>query len=477
MLFNEIRPRRFSEVRGQEAVVWQCLARLRQGDFPQAVLCYGPRGTGKTTVARIIARALNCEKPEDGEPCGECPACRALQEGKAPDVLELDAATHNGIDDVRSLIEGTRYVTLLKKKVIILDEVHMFSGSAWNGLLKTLEEPPADVVFILCTTELEKVPVTARSRCMKLVFRQISMDAITAYLREILSGKGIKAEEAALRLIAKLSEGCMRDALTCLEQFMESGEITCDKVMGALGVAGEAAVFEILESIQEGDAKRALLAVEGIERAGKSIPLLVKDLMEALSLSAAAKNGMAMEEIGHTAEYKRMLAEFAGKSTVARTEQMLGVFMDLYMLVKGDMQLAFVLRAGVIHLISSESHMSRLEKEVGALKESIPKAGDGKNPTEEEGFLPAADVPFVRQDAEADEEAEKFMEPPDFSDLEEAGMPGGLADADAGGPAGGDLGLGGAVIGEVVYEEEAQEEGREEEDVDFSFFSGSARGQ
>ena len=218
-LYRKFRPDTFSEVKGQEHIVTTLTNQIKADRIGHAYLFCGTRGTGKTTVAKILAKAVNCEHPIDGSPCNECAVCRGISEGTSMNVIEIDAASNNGVDNIREIREEVSYrPTQGRYKVYIIDEVHMLSTGAFNALLKTLEEPPSYVIFILATTEVHKIPITILSRCQRYDFRRITIDTIAARLKELTEIEKVDVEERAIRYIAKAADGSMRDALSLLDQ-------------------------------------------------------------------------------------------------------------------------------------------------------------------------------------------------------------------------------------------------------------------
>lgn len=381
-LFNEERPKTWKQVVGQDTVVRQIRAKLADNRFPQAVIMTGPRGCGKTTSARIIAKALNCEKPVDGEPCCSCPSCKAIAEGKSGSVIELDAATNNGVDDVRSILEQLSFSHFGRKKVVILDEVHMFSASAWNALLKTLEEPPENVVFILATTEL-KVPLTVLSRCCKFEFRKLSMQDMENYLYDMCVKHNINAEPGALELISSHSDGCLRDALSTLEQFMHQGDVEAETVLDFLGMADDDAVFSILGSVITGDSGKAIVGLEELEKRGKNLPAVLKAMIEALTLATAYMESGDSYRILRSEEYVEKLKDFCGIADLARINQLQTAFMEVYPYLK--QQNSFLLKAAMVSVTSSESMLSRLERAVEEVRKGtapLPKPSTGTDKAE-----------------------------------------------------------------------------------------------
>ena len=250
-LYRKFRPPVFEDVKGQDHIITTLRNQIRSDRVGHAYLFCGTRGTGKTSVAKILAKAVNCENPVDGSPCGECAMCKEIATGNSMNVIEIDAASNNGVDNVREIIDEVSYSpTKGKRKVYIIDEVHMLSSGAFNALLKTLEEPPSYVMFILATTEVNKIPITILSRCQRYDFHRITIDTIEERLRQVVDAEGIQVEEKALRYIAKTADGSMRDSLSLLDQciaFNYGQELTYDKVLGVLG-AVDTAVFQNLFS-------------------------------------------------------------------------------------------------------------------------------------------------------------------------------------------------------------------------------------
>ena len=238
-LYRKFRPGRFEDVKGQEHIVTTLQNQIKADRIGHAYLFCGTRGTGKTSIAKIFARAVNCENPVEGSPCGECASCKAIAAGVSMNVIEIDAASNNGVDNIREIVDEVSYSPAEGRfKVYIIDEVHMLSIGAFNALLKTLEEPPSYVIFILATTEVHKIPITILSRCQRYDFRRISIETIAGRLRELMEKEQVQVEEKALRYIAKTADGSMRDALSLLDQciaFHFGQELTYDKALDVLG--------------------------------------------------------------------------------------------------------------------------------------------------------------------------------------------------------------------------------------------------
>ena len=254
-LYREYRPEVFEEMLGQEHIVKILKKQVESDSVNHAYLFCGTRGTGKTTTARLLAKAVNCLS-EGEKPCGKCDNCRAIKEGTFMDLIEIDAASNNGINDIRELRESVNFPPAVgRKKVYIIDEVHMLSKEAFNGFLKTLEEPPENVMFILATTEPQKLPQTILSRCIRMDFRRVSEADLETRMKEICQRKGIEIDEDALKLVATNADGSVRDGLTLLEQCISGreGKVTRDDVLDALGAVGEETYIDMTNAIADGD--------------------------------------------------------------------------------------------------------------------------------------------------------------------------------------------------------------------------------
>lgn len=281
-LYRKWRPDEFEEVKGQEHVVTTLKNQITHDRVGHAYLFCGTRGTGKTTVAKLFAKAVNCENPrEDGSPCNECATCKAISLGSSLNVKEIDAASNNGVDNIRDIRDDVQYTpTEGKYKVYIIDEVHMLSAGAFNALLKTLEEPPSYVIFILATTESHKIPVTILSRCQKYDFRRISLDTIYERLMELLGREGIEAEEKAVRYVAKTADGSMRDALSLLDQcisFYLGQKLTYEKVLEVLGVVDIEVFNKLTTDVSRGLTMDALAIIDEVVWQGRELSQFVMD--------------------------------------------------------------------------------------------------------------------------------------------------------------------------------------------------------
>ena len=261
-LYRKYRPSAFDEVKGQDHIVTTLRNQLRTGRVGHAYLFCGTRGTGKTSIAKIFAKAVNCESPVEGSPCGQCRICKSIEDGSFMNVIEIDAASNNGVDSVRQIVDEIKYSPSEGKyRVYIIDEVHMLSTGAFNALLKTLEEPPSYVIFILATTEAHKIPITILSRCQRYDFRRISVDTIAGHLASILQSEGINAEEKALQYVARVADGSMRDAESLLDQciaFFLGQDLTYEKILEILGGLDNETYAGLLRHIVKNDVSRAL---------------------------------------------------------------------------------------------------------------------------------------------------------------------------------------------------------------------------
>lgn len=280
-LYRKWRPSTFDEVVGQEHITSVLRYEIEHGTYSHAYLFCGSRGTGKTTCAKILAKAVNCESPINGSPCGVCSSCRSIESGAATDVLEMDAASNNGVDNIRDIRDEVVYTpSQLKYRVYIVDEVHMLSGSAFNALLKTLEEPPEHVIFILATTELQKLPATIISRCQRFDFRRISLPILTERLMKISEAEGFNTDEAAARLIAKLAQGGMRDAISLLDLCSGSNrEITVSAVEESAGITGRGTMINMVKAIVKKDYSVIFDTISQVVASSKDLSVFWQDLI------------------------------------------------------------------------------------------------------------------------------------------------------------------------------------------------------
>ncbi len=338
-LYRAWRPGTFSEIVGQDAVVRTLRRQVESGRIAHAYLFCGTRGTGKTTAAKVLSRAINCLSPRDGDPCGECEICLALKQETCMDVLEIDAASNNGVDEIRELRDKIKYPpTLTKHKVYIIDEVHMLSSGAFNALLKTLEEPPEHAVFILATTEPQKLPATILSRCQRFDFKRISVDTIIARLRIVLDGINREADDDALNEIARAAEGAMRDALSLLDVCLSftDGIVRGDLARDVLGTAGRDFMFEFIDAVIAYDAHGAIEHIDTAMRRGSDPRVFALD-------AAAHLRGVLLAQIAG-ADVQALLEvtqedaqRFADQAARADRDQLMRA-MELFMRVESEMK-------------------------------------------------------------------------------------------------------------------------------------------
>ncbi|MBR7123220.1 MAG: DNA polymerase III subunit gamma/tau [Oscillospiraceae bacterium] len=300
-LYRKYRPQTFDDVVGQLAVTQTLKSQMVSGKLSHAYLFTGSRGTGKTSCAKILAKAVNCENIQDGNPCNCCKSCRAIDAGSCMDVLEIDAASNNGVDNVRDLRDDAIYTpSQVKKRVYIIDEVHMLSVSAFNALLKIIEEPPEHLLFILATTELHKVPATILSRCQRFSFRRISQEDIAARLQYVSYQENIDLDESAARVLARLADGGMRDGLSLLDQCASAtaGELNTDRVYACLGIAGIRECGKLMTSISQKDTNGALELLNRLYAEGKDMGALLDELAcltrDLMILKTAPETGITM---------------------------------------------------------------------------------------------------------------------------------------------------------------------------------------
>ncbi len=372
-LYRKYRPQNFSDVVGQNHIVKTLVNQIKFDKISHAYLFTGSRGTGKTSIAKIFARAINCTNlNEDGSPCGECETCKALQ-GTSIDVLEIDAASNNGVDEIRDLREKVKYPPVVGKyKVYIIDEVHMLSISAFNALLKTLEEPPTNTVFILATTEVHKLPATILSRCLRFDFKLVSLEDLTGLLRKVLTNEKVKFEESAINVIARAGEGSVRDTLSIADRCVSfaGDELTYKKVIEVLGVSQRETLIKMTDLILNRDIGNALSEIDNVLSSGKS-PLVFsndmisyfRDLLLIYSLKEKAREIVVVKDDIY--ELMKMQATEEHYVEILKSIEILsGVEQEL----RYSAQPRIVLETAIIKIINDSSIERRIEKIEEALK-------------------------------------------------------------------------------------------------------------
>ncbi len=333
-LYRKFRPSEFSDVKGQDHIVTTLKNQICADRIGHAYLFCGTRGTGKTTIAKIFAKAVNCEHPVDGSPCGECVSCRAIAAGTAMNVIEIDAASNNGVDNIREIREEVAYSPAEGKyKVYIIDEVHMLSPGAHNALLKTLEEPPSYVIFILATTEAHRIPITIVSRCQRYDFRRITTGTIAARLQDLMEQEQVEVEERALLYVAKMGDGSMRDALSLLDQciaFYLGQRLTYDHVLEVLGAVDVEVFGEFFRKICTQDLPGMLQDLEQVILQGRELSQFVTDFIWYLRNLLMLKSDQGMEEmVDVSTEQLACMREEAGLTDADALMRYIRVFSEL----------------------------------------------------------------------------------------------------------------------------------------------------
>lgn len=370
VLARKWRPRTFSDLIGQETISHILSNAIRQGKIAHAYLFSGPRGVGKTSSARILARAVNCEKGPIPEPCGTCPSCIEILEGSSVDVMEIDGASNNSVNDIRDLRERVRYAPASGRyKVYIIDEAHMLSDSAFNALLKTLEEPPSHVIFVLATTAPRKIPATVLSRCQHLPFRRIPIQKIKGRLRTIADAEGVRISDEALEMIARAAEGSMRDSLTILDQVISfSPDIKDSEIKDLLGIPDFNALYEIALSIIKGDRKRMLETIQELTDKGTDLKSFAKDLMNFFRDILTAKVTGGTADILDLSDAE---IEMIKELTNITSEENLTLLLGEMIRAEQDVRIAFSPRVVLEMALIKASYLSNLKP----LQEAIDNIG------------------------------------------------------------------------------------------------------
>ncbi|WFA08406.1 DNA polymerase III subunit gamma/tau [Tissierella sp. Yu-01] len=374
-LYRKYRPKTFNEVLGQEHITRTLRQQVLKGNIGHAYLFSGTRGTGKTSAAKILSRAVNCLNPQDGNPCNECEICRGILDESIMDVIEMDAASNNSVDDVRDLKEKVIYPpSRARYKVYIIDEVHMLSKGAFNALLKTLEEPPKHLIFILATTEPERLPQTILSRCQRFDFKRITNRDIVENMRSITKELEINIDDKALNLIARNSDGAMRDALSLLDQCISFNNevISYEDATNILGIANKYLIFEMVKDINEKNLEKALFKVDEIIQNGKDINQFIKDLIRHFRDLMVAKTSRNPAEIMESEDVEEYIEQSNGVS-LEYILNSLDILNNAEAKGKWSTQPRIILEMAVIKLVSLEKELT-LEERIERLEQGIRPA-------------------------------------------------------------------------------------------------------
>ena len=379
-LYRKFRPTAFEDVKGQDHIITTLQNQIKADRIGHAYLFCGTRGTGKTTVAKIFAKAVNCEHPVDGSPCGECAMCRSIAAGTSMNVIEIDAASNNGVDNIREIREEVTYrPTEGRFKVYIIDEVHMLSIGAFNALLKTLEEPPEYVIFILATTEVHKIPITILSRCQHYDFKRISIETITDRMKELMDTEHVDVEDKALRYIAKAADGSMRDALSLLDQciaFYMGQKLTYDNVLEVLGAVDTDVFSKLLRKTIERDVAGVLDIVEELVMQGRELTQLAADFTWYLRNLLLVKTSDNIEDVlDVSTENMRQLQEEAQMIETDMLLRYIRIFSELSGQLRYATQKRVMLEVALIKLCTPamETDQDSLLDRIRAVEEKVEK--------------------------------------------------------------------------------------------------------
>lgn len=394
-LYRKWRPADFDDVKGQDAIVTTLRNQIKADRIGHAYLFCGTRGTGKTTVAKIFAKAVNCEHPVDGRPCGECAMCKSIAAGSSMNVIEIDAASNNGVEDIRKIREEVQYSpTEGRYKVYIIDEVHMLSIGAFNALLKTLEEPPSYVIFILATTETHKIPITILSRCQRYDFKRISIETITARLEELMKAENINVEDKALRYIAKAADGSLRDALSLLDQclaFYLGQDLKYDNVLEVLGAVDTEVFSRLLRMVLAADTTGCIRLLEDLIMQGRDLGQFVVDFVWYLrNLLLIKTSEDAQYVIDMSSDNLALLKEESGLIDDDTLMRYIRIFSELSNDVKYSTQKRIMIEIALIKLTHPAMEQSRDISDIISRITQLEQRLDNGNFTVNPGNAPNA---------------------------------------------------------------------------------------
>ena len=381
-LYRRYRPINFDDMIGQEHITKTLRNQIVTGRTSHAYIFTGIRGTGKTSTAKVFSRAINCTNPKDGNPCNECPTCKGILDGSILDVSEIDAASNNGVDNIREIRDEVIYSAVQAKyKVFIIDEVHMLSPSAFNALLKTLEEPPEHVVFILATTDIHKVPETILSRCQRFDFRRITSEDVAAHLKKVTSADGVEIDDKGLKLVARLAEGSMRDALSIMDRCLAygSGKLSYDEIVNILGVAEDGQTLEMLKSVAAGDTAAAVSSLDYMLTAGKSIDIIIGGLIAAarnIMMCLTLKNPETVIDVSSEAldELKASAKDFTEEKCVNCIKTLSGAAADVKFSPnpRVTLEICLIKLCNPSYMQSQEALLDRLSSVEKKMAEGVP---------------------------------------------------------------------------------------------------------
>ena len=412
-LYRKFRPDTFTDVKGQDHIVTTLQNQIKAQRVGHAYLFCGTRGTGKTTIAKILAKAVNCENPVDGNPCGECKMCRSIAAGTSMNVIEIDAASNNGVDNIREIVDEVSFSPAEGKyKVYIIDEVHMLSIGAFNALLKTLEEPPSYVIFILATTESHKIPVTIHSRCQRYDFKRISIETIADRLRDLMEQENVDVEERAVRYVAKAADGSMRDALSLLDQciaFHYGETLTYDMALDVLGAVDNTVFSKMLRMVLDKNVLGAITLLEEVIYQGRELTQFVTDFTWYLRNLLLLKSSEGIEDIidvsGDNLALMKEEAELVETGTIMR-------YIRIFSELSGQLRYAtakrIMIEMALIKLCrpAMEVKQDALIERIRDLEEKLESgnftintngsAGDGELPVSAPGAQPKARAPLPK---------------------------------------------------------------------------------
>ncbi len=410
-LYRKARPSVFDDVKGQDHIVTTLKNQVMAGRIQHAYLFCGTRGTGKTSIAKIMAKVVNCENPVNGNPCNECASCRQIAAGNSMNVIEIDAASNNGVDNIREIVEEVRYrPTQGKYKVYIIDEVHMLSQGAFNALLKTLEEPPSYVVFILATTEVGKIPVTILSRCQRYDFHRIDAATLVSRMRELVQKEGVEAEERALQFVARSADGSMRDALSLLDQciaFYMGEKITYEKALKALGAVDTDVFASLTASIIQGDAGAAVLTFAQMMERGREAGQFVSDYIWYLrNLLMVQTQEEAMDLVDAPAEQILKMRNLAGSVAPEIIMRYIRVLSEL----QNNMRFATNRRV-LVEIAFIRLCRPQMERTEDSVRDRIRMLEDKLEEIEMNGFMAAPPDPYSYPPVAGEEKTETAPPP------------------------------------------------------------------